>query len=172
MSAQTRRPGPVLRLRQALLASAKRMSASPAFARVAPHVLPRFDRLLGRLSGGRLQTTRGTVPGLLLTTTGRRSGLPRQAPVACLPERATGSFLVVGSNFGREQHPAWTGNLLHTPQARVNYRGREIDVTAELLSPADKAEVWPRLTAMWPYDTYAARSGRDLRVFRLVPRSG
>ncbi|MFC4560517.1 nitroreductase/quinone reductase family protein [Nocardiopsis mangrovi] len=172
MSAQAKRPSPALRLRRALLASAKRMSASAAFARFAPHVLPRLDRLLGRLSGGRIQTARGTVPSLLLTTTGRRSGLPRQAPVACLPERATGSFLVVGSNFGREHHPSWTGNLLRTPRARVNYQGREIDVTAVLLSAAEKAEVWPRLTAMWPYDAYAARSGREPRVFRLVPRSG
>nr|WP_184080486.1 nitroreductase/quinone reductase family protein [Nocardiopsis mwathae] len=146
------------------------MAASRLFARVAPRVLPRLDRFLARRTGGRVQTARWAVPSLMLTTTGQKSGEPRQAPVACLPERETGSFLVVGSNFGREKHPAWTGNLLTTPEAVVNYRGREIPVTGVLLSAEEKAAVWDRLNAMWPYDSYASRSGREPRVFRLVPR--
>src|SRR5690606_35336743 len=97
-----------------------------------------------------------------------------RAPVACLPERnrTPRSFLVVGSNIGREKHPAWTHNLLAHPEASVNYKGREIPVTGVLLSPEEKAEVWGALNAMWPYDSYASRAGREPRVFRLLPREG
>ena len=45
-----------------------------------------------------------------------------------------------------------------------------MDVVAELADPAEKARVWPLVIAVWPaYDTYAARAGRDIRVFLLRP---
>jgi deazaflavin-dependent oxidoreductase (nitroreductase family) len=81
-----------------------------------------------------------------------------------------GGWYVVGSNFGQEKHPAWTANLLANPDAAVTTGGKRTDVRARLLDPDEKAEVWPRLIAVWPtYDRYVERSGRDLRVFRLDP---
>jgi deazaflavin-dependent oxidoreductase (nitroreductase family) len=110
------------------------------------------------------------LPSLVLTTTGAKSGEPRQAPLACLP-RDDGSILVVGSNFGREKHPAWTGNLIKHPDAKVMFKRRTFDVTAHLLSDEEKAEVWPDLTKAWPtFDRYVEVSGRNLRVFRLIPK--
>ncbi len=39
-------------------------------------------------------------------------------------------------------------------------------------SETEKAQVWPRLLAIWPsYDDDVQRSGRDLRVFRLEPQA-
>ena len=109
------------------------------------------------------------VMALVLTTTGAKSGLQRETPLATMPDGD--AFYVVGSNFGREKHPAWTGNLIANPQARVTFRGRTIDVRARQLSDDEKAAVWPKLTKMWPtYDRYVERSGRNLRVFRLEPR--
>ncbi|MGK4302063.1 nitroreductase family deazaflavin-dependent oxidoreductase, partial [Klebsiella pneumoniae] len=76
-------------------------------------------------------------------------------------------FYLVGSNFGREKHPAWSGNLLKTPRAEVSFKGRDFPVEARLLTDEEKAEVWPRLLEIWPtYDRYVERSGRNLRVFR------
>ena len=41
---------------------------------------------------------------------------------------------------------------------------------AHLLDESDTAAAWPRLIRIWPvFDRYVERSGRDLRVFRLVP---
>lgn len=78
---------------------------------------------------------------------------------------------MVGSNFGREKHPAWTGNLLKNPDAVVGFQGRSVPVTAHLLDDAERKEIWPRLTAVWPvYDRYVERTDRQLRVFRLTPR--
>jgi deazaflavin-dependent oxidoreductase (nitroreductase family) len=147
----------------------QRVAGSAGFSKVAPRIVPPADRLLHKLTGGRVILSRALLPSLVLTTTGRTSGLPREAPLACLPE-PDGSFLVVGSNFGREAHPAWTSNLLHEPAATVSYKGRDVAVRAHPLSAEEKAEAWPRLVAMWPtYDRYVERSGRDLRVFRLTP---
>ena len=36
----------------------------------------------------------------------------------------------------------------------------------------EKAAIWPRLTDQWPaYDRYAELTDRELRVFRLVPKT-
>ena len=144
------------------------MAATPVFAQVAPLVVPPLDRTLHRLTGGRFIVGRLLVPSLVLTTTGRRSGEPRYAPLACMP--ADGGWYVVGSNFGRTHHPAWTANLIATPEATVSFAGRTTEVMARLLSDESRAEVWPRLVAVWPvYETYVARADRDLRVFHLTP---
>ncbi len=150
----------------------RRMAGSALFAKVAPSFIPRLDRVLHRITGGRLIISQALVPSIMLTTTGHKSGLPRRVPLACLPEPG-GSYVVVGSNFGRDHHPAWTANLLHDPVAEVGAGGRVIPVTARFLEGEDREEVWPRLLEVWPvYDRYVERSGRDLRVFRLTPAKG
>jgi deazaflavin-dependent oxidoreductase (nitroreductase family) len=148
----------------------QKVAGSHAFAPVAKHVVPRLDRVLNRVTRGRFVLSSLLVPSLVLTARGAKTGEPRTTPLATLPED-DGSFLVVGSNFGQPRHPAWTGNLLKNPDAQVTYAGRTFDVTATLLDGDERAEAWPRLTAVWPvYDRYVEMSGRDLRVFRLTPK--
>jgi deazaflavin-dependent oxidoreductase (nitroreductase family) len=146
--------------------SVQAMAGSRWFAKVGPPVVPHIDRLLNRVFGGRVLMSSMMLPCAVVTTTGRKSGLPRESPLASVP--LDGALYVVGSNFGRPQHPAWSWNLLADPSAQVSFRGDHFDATAELLSPEDKAATWPRLIERWPlFDQYVERSGRDLRVFRL-----
>lgn len=151
----------------------QKMSGTAWFAKNAPRFVPKMDRFLHKVSGGRVLLGQLLVPHLVLTTTGAVSGLQRETPLACLPE-ADGSWIVVGSNFGREKHPAWTGNLLKEPKAQVSFGGKVTPVAARLVSDeAERTELWPRLMQNWPnYDIYAERSGRELRIFRLVPVGG
>lgn len=147
----------------------ERMAASPRFARVAPKVVPKVDRFLSRISGGRLMSSAWVVPSMVLVTTGAKSGEQRETPLATVP--LGDGFYVVGSNYGREAHPAWTYNLLAHPEATAVFRGQRIPVAARLLDDDEKAAVWPELTAIWStYDTYEARVSRSLRVFRLDRR--
>jgi deazaflavin-dependent oxidoreductase (nitroreductase family) len=147
----------------------QKISGASWFAKVGPKIVPPLDRALHRLSGGRFLMGQSLVPSMLLTTTGALSGELRQAPLACMPE-AGGGWIVVGSNFGKEKHPAWTANLIKNPQAQVSFRGKSIAVTAHLLEGSDREEIWPQLMKVWPvYDKYVERSGRELRVFRLTP---
>ena len=146
----------------------QKVAGSEGFLRVAPKVVPRLDRAVHRLTRGRVALSQAVVPSLVLHTTGAKSGLPRETPLACLPEGD--GWYVVGSNFGQASHPAWTANLLAHPDAAVTVRGKRTEVRARLLDDDEKAEVWPRLVAVWPnYDRYVERSGRNLRVFRLDP---
>jgi deazaflavin-dependent oxidoreductase (nitroreductase family) len=148
----------------------RKMSTSPAFRKVAPKVVPALDRATYRLSGGRFMMSNGMVPVLILTTTGRKSGLPRESPLACVPD--DDGWYVVGSNFARAAHPAWSSNLIAQPEAKVSFRRRTVPVTARLLSDDEKAEVWTMLTRVWPaYADYATITDRNLRVFHLTRQS-
>jgi deazaflavin-dependent oxidoreductase (nitroreductase family) len=137
------------------------------FAACTPLVVP-ADRLVARLTRGRVVAL-GLIPSLLITTTGRRSGQPRSNPLLYVPDGD--AYVVIGSNWGRPEHPAWSANLLAEPAATVTVRGTRVPVRARLVDGAERDRLWRLLVAEWPaYQTYVRRAGgRDIRIFRLEP---
>ncbi|MFB6814214.1 nitroreductase family deazaflavin-dependent oxidoreductase [Streptomyces sp. NPDC056347] len=157
----------------------QKVSATRTFARIAPHVVPAMDRAVHRITRGRVLLSSRMLPGLVLTVPGARSGLPRTTPLACMPCAPEGgggerSWILVGSNFGRTGHPAWTANLLAGPdRAVVNWQGQDIPVHATLLKGAEREEAWRAALKFWPpYAAYQARIDREIRLFRLRERGG
>ncbi|MEU3314084.1 nitroreductase family deazaflavin-dependent oxidoreductase [Streptomyces sp. NPDC048387] len=149
----------------------QKVSSTLLFAKVAPHVIPALDKAVHRLTGGKVLLSARMLPGVILTARGAKSGEPRTTPLACMPEDGGTSWLLIGSNFGRPGHPAWTGNLLRNPDAEVNWQGRDIAVRARLLEGAERAQAWREVLRFWPpYATYQARIEREIRLFRLERR--
>jgi deazaflavin-dependent oxidoreductase (nitroreductase family) len=138
------------------------------FAAVGRRLVP-VDRALQRVTKGRIDRFgRGSLPTLLLTTVGSKSGLRRTVPLLYTTDGD--AYVVTASNWGQQHHPAWSGNLLATPEATVEIGGREIPVRAELAEGDDRVRLWSKVTSVWPaYDTYEERSGRVIRVFVLRP---
>ncbi|MGC5029591.1 nitroreductase family deazaflavin-dependent oxidoreductase [Micromonospora sp. DT229] len=134
----------------------------------AMRLLVPADRIVGRLTRGRVVAL-GLVPSLVITTTGRRSGKPRSNPLLYIPD-GTG-YVVIGSNWGQKQQPAWSLNLLAHPEAEVDVAGRRIPVRAELATGAERDRLWQLLLDEWPaYQAYVERAGdRQIRIFRLTP---
>ena len=126
------------------------------------------DRVLYRVTGGR----RGLAPAsavLLLTSTGRKSGIPRSNPLMYVEH--DGSYWVMGSNFGQQHHPAWTSNLLADTTATVQVGNRTVAVEARLASDEERARLWPQLVRAYPaFDTYTGWTARSFRLFELRPR--
>lgn len=148
----------------------QKVSSTRAFAKVAPHMVPALDRAVHRLTRGRVLLSAQMLPGVILTATGARSGLPRRTPLACMPEE-DGGWILVGSNFGRTGHPAWTANLLVHPDAEISWKGEDVPVTARLLRGEEREAVWKAVLSFWPpYATYQARVEREIRLFRIVRR--
>lgn len=148
----------------------QKVSSTRAFAKAAPHVVPALDRAVHRLTRGKVLLSAQMLPGVILTSTGARSGLARRTPLACMPEEG-GSWILVGSNFGRSGHPAWTANLLVHPDAEISWKGEDIPVTARLLEGEEREAVWKTALAFWPpYAAYQARVEREIRLFRIVRR--
>lgn len=128
-----------------------------------------LDRKLMLRTDGR-RTVLGPVgaPTMLIETIGRKSGQPRINPL--LFARDGGSIVVVGSNFGQEHHPAWTGNLLANPDAVAIVRGQRFPVRAERLAGDEAEAAYQLMVAVASaYANYRGRTDREIRVFRLTP---
>ncbi|MFD6433527.1 nitroreductase family deazaflavin-dependent oxidoreductase [Streptomyces venezuelae] len=149
----------------------QKVSSTRAFAKVAPHFIPAMDRAVHRLTRGKVLLSARMLPGVILTARGAKSGLARRTPLACMPEEGGKSWVLVGSNFGRPGHPAWTANLLANPDAEVSWRGADVPVRARLLAGEERAEVWEAALRFWPpYAAYQSRVEREIRLFRLERR--
>jgi deazaflavin-dependent oxidoreductase (nitroreductase family) len=124
-----------------------------------------------RLTRGRLFGRIGRAPVLLLTTTGRKSGQPRTAPLVYLADGDR--YVVIGSNAGNERMPTWALNLEANPDARVEVRGDRREVRARVAAGDERADLWRRVNEQFSgFDRYRERTSRDIRVFVLEPRSG
>lgn len=139
------------------------------FRWAAPRVLPPVERVVARLSGGRVQLSALLVPSLVLHTTGAKSGEPRDSALMYTPD-GQGRAIVAGTSFARDRHPGWTYNLLAHPDAVITVRGRRMPVRASLISGDEREAAWARIEAQWPgYRAYERESGRIVRLFLLRP---
>jgi deazaflavin-dependent oxidoreductase (nitroreductase family) len=128
-------------------------------------------RWLYRQSGGRIGSRLAGIDHLLLTTTGKKSGLPRQQPLACFEDSER--LLIVASNGGSDRAPAWYGNLCATPEVEVQ-RGRTRERrVARTANPEERARLWPGLVEQNSfYGTYEKRTSREIPVVILEPVPG
>ncbi len=126
-----------------------------------------LDRFVIERSRGRY-TALGPLgaPIMLLTTTGAVTGQNRTTPL--LFARDGDDILVAGSNFGQENHPAWSKNLLVHTDALVTIGGEVVPVTAELLTGDEAHAGFEKMIDVVPvYAEYRNRTDRAIRVFRL-----
>jgi F420H(2)-dependent quinone reductase len=124
---------------------------------------------LYRLSGGRIGGKIAGSPVLLLTATGRKSGQPRTAPVLYLADGER--QVVIGSNAGHKNEPAWSLNLKANPDAEVEIGRSKRPVRARVAEGEERAELWRKVNEQYSgFDDYAARTDRDIAVFVLEPR--
>jgi deazaflavin-dependent oxidoreductase (nitroreductase family) len=124
---------------------------------------------LYRLSGGRVGGRVSKAPVLLLTATGRKSGQKRTVPVVYL---ADGDRLVViGSNAGHRNAPAWSLNLKANPDAEVEVGRERRSVRARVAEGQERVDLWRKHNEQYSgFNEYEARTDRDIAVFVLEPR--
>ena len=121
-----------------------------------------------RATRGRVLGHIGRAPVLLLTTTGRKSGQQRTAPVVYLQDGER--FVVIGSNAGNAKTPAWALNLLANPEAEVNAYGKLKRVRARVAQGEERDDLWRRSNDQYAgFDDYRGKTKRDINVFVLEP---
>lgn len=104
----------------------------------------------------------GTIT-LILTTTGRTSGLRRSTPLIYQPYGD--AYLVVASKGGADTPPAWYLNLRADPRVQVQIRGDRFTARARTATAEEKPDMWRVMAATWPqYDEYQAKTSRDIPV--------
>ena len=121
-----------------------------------------------RMTRGRLMNSVGKAPVLLLTTTGRRSGKQRTAPVVYLDDGER--VIVIGSNAGNAKEPGWSHNLKANQDAEVEVRGARRRVRARVAEGDERTDLWRRMNEQYAgFDDYEQRTSRDIAVFVLEP---
>jgi deazaflavin-dependent oxidoreductase (nitroreductase family) len=136
--------------------------------------LSTLHRMMYRASGGHVGKRFVNNDMLLLTTTGRRTGTEHTVPLLYLSANGDASghapLYVIASWGGRDNHPEWYLNLIHSPHVGVQLRGRRFSAVAAPLEEPDRTEWWQRaVTAYDGYRAYQTRTGRVIPVVRLEP---
>jgi deazaflavin-dependent oxidoreductase (nitroreductase family) len=106
---------------------------------------------------------------LLLSTEGRKSGETRIAPL--IHREDDGRWVLVASQGGRPEHPAWFKNLTAQPDAEIQVKADRIPVRAREAEGEERERLWKRMTEVWPaYDDYQKRTDRRIPVVVLERR--
>jgi deazaflavin-dependent oxidoreductase (nitroreductase family) len=121
---------------------------------------------LYRATGGRIGGSMGALRVLLLTTTGRKSGRSRTAPLVYFEDGDR--LVVIGSKGGDPRDPLWWENLKANPEASVQVGATTRRVRARLASPEERARLWPRVKAEnSAYAGYERKTRREIPVVLL-----
>jgi deazaflavin-dependent oxidoreductase (nitroreductase family) len=127
-------------------------------------------RALGRVHGTVYRATGGRVLGrigdarvILVTTTGRRSGVSRTVPLLCIQDGE--DRVIVASQAGHDAYPGWYLNLRANPDATMQIGRRVIPVRATEAGAGEADRLWARLVAAYPaWEGYRGRTRRRFPV--------
>jgi F420H(2)-dependent quinone reductase len=111
----------------------------------------------------------GVLPTLLLTTTGRKTGQPRDLPL--IYGESDGNYVVVASKGGAPTHPVWFLNLETHPECELRVGTRRLRARARVAEGAERARLWKRMAEIYPpYHDYQQRAAaRTIPVVVLEP---
>ncbi len=148
-----------------------RVTATKAGAAVHRTVAAPLDAAIMKLSGGRVNSSGGAMPMVVLTTIGARSGQRRETPLGYFTDGD--DVIVIASNYGGQRHPSWYHNLVTHPDCELHIGPRGGPFTAHEAEGTDRDRLFELAVDFYPgYAKYAERTSgnRTIRIMRLTPR--
>ncbi|MDT8912539.1 nitroreductase family deazaflavin-dependent oxidoreductase [Amycolatopsis sp. PS_44_ISF1] len=108
-------------------------------------------------------------PIVLLTLRGAKSGKLRYTPVMRVEHE--GSYAVVASKGGADEHPVWYHNIKAHPEFPLQDGTVTKDYAAREVEGDERAAWWERAVAAYPpYADYQEKTDRLIPVFVLEPK--
>ena len=131
-----------------------------------------IHRAMLKVSFGRVGWNVANMPVLELTTTGRKSGLPRSVMLTSPLQEGT-TYVVVASRGGDDKAPAWLFNIEAEPAVEVVVNGKhKQQMTARVATAEERARMWPLVIADHKnYEGYQKRTDREIPLILLEPVS-
>jgi deazaflavin-dependent oxidoreductase (nitroreductase family) len=127
-----------------------------------------INAFLIRLTNGRIGGKLGTQTILLLETIGRKSGQPRVLPIAYFYHE--GKYLIVASNWGKENQAAWYLNLKKNPRATLTVNGKKLPVESHEAQGQEYDRLWKFATERHPpYLDYQKMTARKIPIMVFQP---
>jgi deazaflavin-dependent oxidoreductase (nitroreductase family) len=131
----------------------------------------RLDSWVIRLTHRRASLTQilTGLPVIQLTTTGAKSGQPRTVTLLCNPDGD--NLVLVATNLGKENYPAWYYNLRAHPMAMVSLNGSTRSYRSELVEGELYQRCWQQAVNLYAgYTAYQANiHNRPIPIFLLKP---
>jgi deazaflavin-dependent oxidoreductase (nitroreductase family) len=163
--------GYVIRRPNRFQRSIQALASTRAGAWLFAHVLRHLDDVVVRLSHGRTSAPEllAGLPVVDVTTTGRKSGLPRTSHLIAVPYGDT--LALLGTNFGQPSTPAWVLNLEADPRVTLRHHGATLEAMAHPATGDERETVLAGSAAVYGgYLKYQRRiTGRRLRIFVIGP---
>ena len=124
-----------------------------------------YRRLNGRAMGGTKD-----APVVMLTTAGRRTGLPRSTCVRAI--QSAEGYLVWGTGSGSPRAPDWFRNLRAAGETDLQVRAERVRASARELTGAERDRAWNDvILAQLPgVAKYGRKAGRTIPVAVLARR--
>ena len=98
-----------------------------------------------------------------MTSIGAKSGLPRTTPVGY--RRDGERYVIVGSNSGRAEHPAWLANILANPIVSLEVGQETLRARARVTKGAERRRLLDAYIAAIPiFGDYERKAARELPV--------
>jgi deazaflavin-dependent oxidoreductase (nitroreductase family) len=130
----------------------------------------RIDPWLVRATGGRLDSTFGQIPVVVLTVRGARSGIERKVPLLYFSD--AGDVILIASSYGKAKLPAWYHNIKANPRVRLEAMGRAAEYVAREADEQDADRLFELAKLLYTgYGEYKRRTDgiRHIPVMRLSP---
>ncbi|MBS0519792.1 MAG: nitroreductase family deazaflavin-dependent oxidoreductase [Proteobacteria bacterium] len=110
-----------------------------------------------------------TVPSLLLTTTGRKSGDKWMFPL--FYGKTGNSYFVIASKGGAPEHPGWFRNMQANPTVDIQVGTEKMKAHARTATGEERKRLWAQAVAFFPpYADYEKKAGaREIPVVVLDP---
>jgi deazaflavin-dependent oxidoreductase (nitroreductase family) len=127
------------------------------------------DRIIEefRANQGRVGGQFDGAPVLLLTTTGRRTGTARTAPVMYLADGER--LLVFASKAGADSHPDWYHNLIANPDVTVEAGAATFPAKATVLQGEERDRWYAEQARRYPgFAGYQEKTDRVIPVVALI----
>lgn len=132
-------------------------------------MLENGHRALLKLTGGRFPKSIMGMQTLELHTIGRKTG-ERRSTMLTTPIHEDHRVILVASRGGHDEHPGWYKNLTAHPDVEITMDDRTRPMRARTASPAERAELWPQLVAVYKgYAGYQANTDREIPVIICEP---
>jgi deazaflavin-dependent oxidoreductase (nitroreductase family) len=124
---------------------------------------------LYRKSRGKFGNKIANLPVLLITTSGRKSGLPYTTPVVYIKDGH--DYLVSASTGGMDWHPGWYLNLKQRPEAKIEIGDKTFNVQGVITEGEERKRLYEKFKAASSnFVKYENGTSREIPVVRLVPK--
>lgn len=124
-----------------------------------------FMRAL-RENNGKVPGELEAIPGLIITTTGAKTGEKRAVPLAY--QVIDGRLVIVASMAGAQRNPPWFFNLVKHPEVEVELNGECFKATAVVTEGEDRSYLYGKVAEVLPaFQEYATRTSRVIPVVEL-----